>query len=71
MKAFRCDSCGEYYDNQPSKVVRVIFGSDNDVGTFKINSNSLEPDICEDCQVKIAKMFPMIKIRDKVTKEEL
>ena len=68
MKAFRCDSCGEYYDDSPSKVVRVIFG--NNAG-FSINSQTVEPDICEECQIKIAKMFPSIKIRDKITKEEL
>lgn len=68
MKAFRCDSCGKYFDNQPSKVVRVIFGSDEG---FKARDSSMEPDICEECQIKIARMFPMIKIRDKVTKEEL
>lgn len=60
MKAFRCDSCGVYFDDQPSKVVRVLFGP-----------SSIEPDVCEDCQIKIAKLFPKIKIRDKITKEEL
>lgn len=64
MKAFRCDSCKKYFDNSPSPVVRVIFGSNG-------SNSSIEPDICEECQVKIAKMFPLIKIRDKVTKEEL
>lgn len=69
MKAFRCDSCGNYFDDQPNKVVRVIFGSWDD--SFRLRDSSMEPDICEECQVKIAKMFPMIKIRDKITKEEL
>lgn len=71
MKAFRCDSCGKYYDNQPSKVVRVIFGTPGNGDNFYPIGGSMEPDICEECQIKIAKMFPMIKIRDKVTKEEL
>lgn len=65
MKAFKCDCCGIYCDDAPSKVVRVIFGSDT------ISTKNVEPDICEDCQVKIAKMFPLIKVRDKITKEEL
>ena len=60
MKAFKCDCCGQYFDEQPNKVVRVIFGA-----------GVVEPDICEECQVKIAKLFPKIKIRDKITKEEL
>ena len=66
MKAFKCDSCGKYCDDQPSKVVRVIFGS----ADSRYNEVT-EPDICEECQIKIAKMFPIIKIRDKITKEEL
>lgn len=68
MKAFRCDSCGKYFDNSPSSVVRVIFGND---GSFTIKDKGIEPDICEDCQIKIAKMFPKIRIRDKITKEEI
>lgn len=67
MKAFKCDSCGKYCDDQPSKVVRVIFGGSAD---SRFNETT-EPDICEECQIKIAKMFPIIKIRDKITKEEL
>ena len=66
MKAFKCDCCGEFYEDAPTKVVRVIFGSNG------INlDNSFAPDICENCQVQIAKMFPGIKVRDKITKEEL
>lgn len=64
MRAFKCDSCGSYYDDDPNRIVKVIFSRSE----FCIVDN-IEPDICEDCQVKIAKMFPQIKVRNKETKE--